>query len=367
MIINWLGPIGPTGYGRFTRFIVPAIDNLGHTVCVTPAYPAEFPHADEEIKKYIHNMDENILNADAAVRLTLSNPSDTIMIHGKKRVFFNMLEVDRIPDVWVKSLNTVDEVWSPSNWGKKVYKKSGVTVPIKVVPGGVDLSNFNPWREPLIEKPTDKYRFLFVGKWEHRKGVDILLRAFSEEFGEKENVELVLACDSIKWFAPQFNIYKALLNLKLPSDRPTIQIMEGMIKEYHHMGRLYNSCDAFVNPTRGEGWNLPLIEALACGLPSIATNWSAHTEFANEKNAYMLNDYKLVSAANTGQQISPFYLQQGKWAEPSIKEVKEKMRYIFDNQNEAKKKGKFAAKDMENWTWKESGRKAVKNLEELIK
>jgi glycosyltransferase involved in cell wall biosynthesis len=42
---------------------------------------------------------------------------------------------------------------------------------------------------------------------------------------------------------------------------------------------LYRACDVFVLPTRAEGWGLPLIEAVAAGLPIITTMHSGHTEF----------------------------------------------------------------------------------------
>jgi len=366
MIINWIGPVGPTGYGRFSRFIVPELAKLGHNVNVIPSYQEEIRIAEPEIMQFYNNINENILRADATIRFSIANPDDAVRFYGKRRIFFNMLEVDKIPPFWVKALNTVDRVWVPSHWGKEVYKSSGVTRPIDVVPGGVDVGIFNPYRAPLFEK-GDNYRFLFVGKWEYRKGIDIILKAFTEEFTKDEKTELVLMCDSIRMFNQNFNIYKELWNKRLPENRATIQIIEGIIPEYNKMGQVYTSCDAFINPTRGEGWNLPLIEAMACGLPCITTNWSAHTEFANEKNSYLINDYTLVKAIHP-EQLSQLFLQFGRWAEPNVKEVKERMRYVFDNQEEAKKLGEKASKEMEEkWTWGKSAKIAEKALEKVMK
>jgi len=365
MRINFHGAVGPSGYGRFTTFLVPALIRAGIDVSVLPIYAEELRVADPSIRQLINFADEDILSADVAVRMSIANPSDAVGFFGKKRVLYTMLEVDKIPPFWVRSLNTVDQVWSPSHWGTDVFKNSGVKEKlIRVVPGGVDTNIFNPYREPILPK-SDNFRFIFVGKWEIRKGIDILAKAFSEEFKEKEKVELILHCDTIKMFDGNFNSFKELVKYRLPVDRAEIKVSEGIIPNYHDMGRIYTSADCYVQPTRGEGWNLPLIEAMASGLPSIITNWSAHTEFANEKNAYLLNKFKLEPAIHPDQ-IAQFFLQYGKWAVPDKEELKKQMRYVFDNQEEAKKLGEKAAKDMQKWTWDEAAKKAKKCLEELI-
>ena len=359
MKINFNAPVGQTGYGRIGTFLAPALKNLGHDVRVIPAYPDELRVAEQRILELVNLIDDKMLDADVTIRLSIGSPSDILSFYGKRRVQYTMLENDRLPPFWVKALNTVDDVWTLSHWGKQVFENSGVKKDVKVVPAGVDLNLFNPWREPLVPR-SDKFRFICVGKYEHRKGYDVLCKAFAEEFKQNEKVELIIMGDSIKMFDQGFNVYKEILNLRLPSDRAEFQIVEGMLPNYSDMGRLYTSADCFVCPTRGEGWNLPLIEAMACGLPSIVTNWSAHTEFANEKNCYLLNDFQMVPSQ---QKLAQLFLQFGKWAEPNIKEVKEKMRYVFDNRDEAKKLGEFASKDMKNWTWDEAAKKAIKALQ----
>ena len=57
---------------------------------------------------------------------------------------------------------------------------------------------------------------------------------------------------------------------------------------YYQLGSLYRSADCFVSAGRGEGWDMPLMEAMACGLASIATDWGAHTEFADDRICYPL-------------------------------------------------------------------------------
>ena len=362
MNIIFNGPVGQTGYGRITTFLSPALKNAGHNVHIIPAYLDELRVADQRVFEFVNNIDEEQLNADVSIRLSIANPEDAMNFYGKKRILYTMLENDKLPPFWVKALNTVDQVWTPSEWGKKVFEKSGVIKPVKVVPAGVDLNMFNPWREPMVPR-GDKFRFLCVGKFEKRKGYDILLKAFCDEFKKDEKVELIVMADSIRLFDPNFNVYKELMNMRLPADRAELQIVEGMIPQYSEMGRLYTSADCFVNPTRGEGWNLPLCEAMACGLPCITTGWGAHMDFANDSNAYLLKDFKLVPS---DQKMSQLFLSFGKWAEPSVEELRQKMRYVFEHKDEAKKLGEKAANDMKEWSWDKSAEKATKILEELI-
>jgi glycosyltransferase involved in cell wall biosynthesis len=358
MNINWIAPVGKTGYGIFSTNFLSALKKLDIDINVIPTYMEEIPLADKGIKELIDLKSTDILDADVIIKTCISNPSDIIGFHGKKRIYYTLLEADRIPPYWVRALNTVDEVWTMSEWGKKSFIDSGVKTPIKVMQGGVDLNIFNPNREPLFPK-SDKFRFLFVGKWQRRKGVDVLCKAFAEEFSADEDVELFLACDSIKIYTPNYNIFEALFNLKLGANRANIRIVQGILDNYQDMGRYYTSADCFVNPTRGEGWNLPLIEAMASGLPCITTNWSAHTEYTNEDNCILLDKYKLEKANDT-------FLEFGNWAEPNIDELKQKMRWVFENREEAQKIGDKAADDMQGWTWDKAAKKVKKRLEEIV-
>lgn len=153
-------------------------------------------------------------------------------------------------------------------------------------------------------------------------------------------------------FDPSFTIRNEVEKLNLRKNSAKIIFAENQILKQYELGVLYKSADCFVLPTRGEGWGMPILEAMACGLPVIATNWSSQRDFMNESNALPLDVEKLVLA----EAKCPYY-KGFKWAQPSYEHLRERMRWVFENQIEAEQIGKRAAKDVkENWSWDNSAR-----------
>jgi glycosyltransferase involved in cell wall biosynthesis len=105
------------------------------------------------------------------------------------RIGRTMFETDRIPHGWSDRLNFMDEVWVPTEFAREIFAAAGVaTSKLHVIPEPVDTEFFRPDGKETSSKTS----FLFVGKWEERKGLKILLRAFLTEFQAHEDVELVI-------------------------------------------------------------------------------------------------------------------------------------------------------------------------------
>ena len=85
--------------------------------------------------------------------------------------------------------------------------------------------------------------------------------------------------------------------------------------------RLYKAVDAFVLPSRGEGWGRPHVEAMAMGLPVIATNWSGTTAFLDDEVGYPL-PYELVPVP------AEHNLAGHRWAEPDVGALRRLMRRL---------------------------------------
>jgi len=134
---------------------------------------------------------------------------------------------------------------------------------------------------------------------------------------------------------------------------PPIYFLKDQIP-YTKLPSLYKGADAFVLATHGEGWGLPIIEAMAMQLPVIATNWSGNTEFMRESNSYLVPVASMVKATTPGHQ----------WAQISNEDRKLSMRTVFENRREAIQIGKTARQDV--LSRYSSDKVAQKVLEKLI-
>ena len=93
--------------------------------------------------------------------------------------------------------------------------------------------------------------------------------------------------------------------------------------EYMQKGNVFLSC------ARSEGWNLPLIEAMACGTPAIYSNWGGQLEFADGKGIPV----NIIGErpASDGQGLQYNRQANGNYCEPDFNDLKAKMRSAYEN------------------------------------
>jgi len=275
--------------------------------------------------------------------------------HGIVRVSRSMLETDRLDEETTQRCGSqFDSIWVPSRFNVRTFSESGVTSGLlKVLPEAIDPSLFNcsggapPRRSGnphsifglkaldrfLAEADGDRtFTFLSIFKWEDRKNWRALLEIFFRNFpqsptlvsmedGSQLNVtvRLLIKTQQLSWGSdPDDDIAELLgmLGMKLEAWAGRLLIVKDSLPT-ELVPALYRAADAFVLPTHGEGWGLPLLEALASGLPVIATGWGGQTEFLNNDNSLLLG-YQLVSAGITDY-------AEHKWAEPDEGELKQAM------------------------------------------
>lgn len=360
MEMSWHSIVNfPSGYAVSARNLMMALDDLDVKITYKYVYGLGSPFPVEE-PSVSDNYRINL------IRNRKFNKNCPQVVYGQGDVFnkncgsykigYTMLETTGIPKEWVRQANMMDEVWVPSQFNVETFQNSGVTVPIYTIPLGIDPNYFNTKIKSY--KKHNKYTFLSIFEWGERKAPEVLLKAFSKAFNHTEDVLLI--CKVINNDG-SIDISKEINKLNLPKDgAEIIFIYNNKIADYQ-MATLYRSADCFVLPTRGEGWGMPILEAMACGLPTIATGWSAQTEFMNDKNSYILNSKKLIDA----QAKCPYY-QGFQWADPDEEHLIELMRHVYENQDEASKKGLYAAKEVaELWTWESAAKKILDRLNKI--
>jgi glycosyltransferase involved in cell wall biosynthesis len=302
--LNWHGPINRLGYGTASSNLVYSLSKFKH-ISLFPIGPIEIPH-NQWVGKAINEALEHASFADYnATTVKVWHQNQLIERVGNGRYYgFPIFELNKFTGQELNSLRCPHELIVCSHWAKDVLE-SCITSRINVVPLGVDGEIFYSG-----EKPNQKtYKFFTMGKWEVRKGHDFIIECFNKAFEDDDDVELHMAT-----FNPFFqgqNEFKAYEwnNLAKSAKLGHKTVVHGPFPTHLDVANFIRSMDCGLFPSRAEGWNLELLESMACGKPVIATNYSAHTEYCTSKNAFLL-DIELLTEANDGI----WFHGQGEWA-----------------------------------------------------
>lgn len=304
----------------------------------------------------------NDMGSHRLPQVVLSTGLNCFSNSGDYKIGYTTTEVDGIPDDWVRVLNEMDEVWATSEFAKKAFINSNVRKPIFVMPEGIDPDYFHPKITPFENNTKRKFVFFSNFAWGRRKGVDILFEAFSKEFSYKEDVILV-----IKALPSYFkeDIQKHIRDLYYDPKAAPIVVWDTILDPYL-LGGLYTAGHCFVFPSRGEGFGLPPLEALACGTPVVTTGYSAPMEYLVRKGKVLggveLLDYKIEKFDGTD---SIYYFGHN-WARPSVSSLRRAMRRVYKNWDRYKagamESSEYVRKE---WTWDKAADKIIERLEQL--
>lgn len=308
-MINLITPVNTLGYG-YTGYNV--TKSLSKTVDV-----ALFPIGDKidnslvspEIQQSLKNAVFFDPNGDC-VRIWHQHDMAQFVGRGK-HVGFPIFELDKFTDIEKHHLNSCDELFLPSKWAVEMCNNNGITPKSTVVPLGVDRSVFYP-----TKVNPGRTVFLNCGKWEVRKGHDVLIKAFKKAFNDKDDV-LLLMCNSNPFLSKeQTDNWEKLYK------HPKIRLLP-RLQTSQEVATMMNRADCGVFPSRAEGWNLEALEMLSCGKQLIITNYSAHKEFCSSSNS-MLVDINGTEPAKDGI----WFHGQGNWASIGERQIEQLASYM---------------------------------------
>jgi glycosyltransferase involved in cell wall biosynthesis len=283
-----------------------------------------------------------------------------------------MFETDRLDPEHVKRLNAMREVWVPTQWGLDTFARAGVRPEkLRVVPEAVDIERFDAdavaaspefdleararrvLGPPLRGGGVRSTKFLSVFKWEARKAPEVLLSAYLDAFTAEDDVALFLRCDLYHETAAETATGTDLVAARIEAFAEARRRDNGATTKTSprvyalprvpetELPSAYAAADAFVLPSRGEGWGRPHVEAMSLGLPVIATNWSGPTAFMTRQNAYPLAvENELVALPEDS------HFKTHRWAQPSEDHLRSLLKHVHAFPEEARRKGKQAAADV---------------------
>jgi glycosyltransferase involved in cell wall biosynthesis len=213
------------------------------------------------------------------------------LLHYGPRVALTMFESTRLPSDWIEPLNNMDAVIVPSEFCATVFRDSGVSVPVYVVPLGIGESYTYHARTantsisaPIAEiegkggRPLTYLAFFDRGE---RKGGMVAQQAFTRAFGDDMRYKLILKARAAK------------PGRALVLTNPNIEVIHQDMSE-QELYELYCRCDVLINPHKGEGFGLLPREFAATGGFALTPGWSG-TADAIEQWGYAL-PYTLETA-----------------------------------------------------------------------
>lgn len=281
------------------------------------------------------------------------------------KIAYNVWESTRQPEFFFERLKEFDEFWVPSEWQRQCTIEQGYDPnKVKVVPEGVDVHTFFPETvDPLDEYKDGRFKFLLFGRWDYRKSTKEIIQTFLKTFSPEEPIDLVVSIDNM--WGEQMDGYKTT-----EERLEAYGLVDPRIKIVHFPSRedyikFLKTGHVFVSCARSEGWNLPLIEAMACGTPSIYSNCSAQLEFAKGRGIPInILGEKPANENNYGRYTMSDL--PGNYYEPDFDHLSEMMRLVYEKYDTFKKIALVDSKSLrEEFSWErigEIGRNTVSNF-----
>jgi len=246
-------------------------------------------------------------------------------------------ELDVLPRPWRFATRAADEVWASSEFVADAVRNSVPHYwgPIKTVPYPVDLDPLPKGDRSLRSTVRARLgidRDAFVAGYSFaatsnftRKNPEAAIEAFQMAFpAGQDNVALILRCLDMAIFpAGRERLVRAAAG-----DRRII-ILDDASGGAPSLGEFYASIDAYLAPSRSEGYGLNLVEASQLGLPVIATRWSLSSDILSRPNIFTV-DSDLVAVKDPQHQYA--FMRTARWAEPKRDQLAACLRRVRQSQ-----------------------------------
>jgi glycosyltransferase involved in cell wall biosynthesis len=354
--INLLAPINTLGYGVAGQKLLQALDNGGHEVALFPIGPVEYEPS--FARTFLRTTTRAHQYGPSAPSVRMYHQDQLAEHVGRgRRVGFPFFELDRFTLAEQHHLVQMDRVFVASHWARRVLT-TDADIDTRVVPLGVDRTVFHEDLRDVPRMDSHLTTFINIGKWETRKGHDVLLEAFNKAFELTDQVHLRML-NANPFIGPDNEMWARMYEQSPMGPRITVE--RGRLRSVRDVAKALAGADCGVWPARAEGWNLEALEMLATGGHVIATDYSGHTEFLSKDNA------RLIEVADLEDAYDGVWFQgQGRWArlgDDAVDQLVEHLRGV----HRAKQCGELPLNEAgietaKRFSWENSARAFVKGL-----
>lgn len=339
MKVLYVGPFrDPSGWGRGANDWILSLDAAG--VEVVPRCIRYRRGPGEPLPRVLELEKRSDKGCDVVIQCCIPDGFD---YHGgfARNVGLYFSEVDDFASsCWPRHINTMDEAWVPCNAGRDASTASGVTIPLRVIGCGADMSRFErSYRpHPVRDRHPGSFLFYTIGEGIRRKNFKALVVAFHIEFGPSEPVELVIKTSipslppSRAIAATRLELAKVHAELGLYADDSHYK-REIILADYlsvEAISRLHAACDCYVGPGYGEGWGIPAFDALAFGKTPIATACGAHLDYLSDEVGWLVPGHKAPVMGMASCDAS-LYTGRQEWTEIDIASLRAAMRQAYED------------------------------------
>lgn len=275
----------------------------------------------------------------------------------KLKAAYSVWESTRLNNAFFKFLQgNYNLFFCASNWQKTSMIDQGWDENfIHVIPGAPD-ENLNPLNNAKDLCQSDKFKFIVVGRMEKRKSTVQIIKSFLNEFGDRNDVELICLIDN-----PYINDNKTteqrLFDQGVDPDNKNLKILRPVSREdYIH---LIQSSHCLISCSRSEGWGLPISDSIACGTPTIYAHNSAPIDFASQIGLPVHTKRTIPAKGIIFSKNDVI----GECYEPDFDQLKHQMRYVYENFKSLKGQSlKYAPIFKKEFNWQKSSEKIIKIL-----
>lgn len=271
-----------------------------------------------------------VMHDQASVAVMMYDPSKPHgFLRGQHRVLYTMWETDKLPMTYYRYLDQYDQILVPCEHNRELFGQYSDNV--SVVPLGVDIGYWKPTPRP----DNPRFRFHAGGSTWLRKGLDVVVKAF-ELAGLDAELHIKVP---LTRFVP---------DRQWPSN---IVVHTGWMTKEQQLD-WYGKADCFIGASRGEGFGLMPLQAMAMGIPTIITPTSGQAQYAELASVVI----PVTSQEARVHEIIDF---EGHWDEPDLDALVEALRRVYGASDWYKAQAKKRVGQVAGYGWDKSCRKLL--------